>query len=1206
MTYESFYKDRLDKAISTYETSYRKPLDQFRNIPPRPQDLVSLLTYGTSLKNTITKLEGTFIQPLQFDVLDGVSQHFNDLQSAEDARVDKLNKRAEALKENARLEYEHERADVAAYNANLTKPFEEKHKQLLDMKDQLIPIFKHYSITPLDVALSENMTPDEFGILIDSCLETCDKYHIKTNSKFDDIIQWFQKQEELPFVISIFIIVFVLTYFALPVLAIPAFVLLFMSVHNMYKDMEKLRIAYSLMSTVDYNVLIADSERKVFDKQLDYSSIEDELKESIGEVKDYSQERDNAISSLNENALDVSRQCAKVTAQIKAEYAEVINKYKKEYEEVTALTRKLLSEQKRFPTVQQDRLVMNRNFVLGQIENAIDVPIEIPSKNLVFDSTDRSAGINKMKLYLANALLSVRVKQLTVEIYDPKNMCGEFVEFFVPETKEYIKPNKMSLSDLIKTYREYSQTNILELNNKHIDEFNADAEKRELVPKAYKLLLIISEFKDLGEDSEQGRLFKEYMAFSISSGVWIWLLDSNKWADTLFIDNSYNAKGAPLQYTPALGTAAINTYTKALANYKDTGIDYISKFGDVFIPRDKWWTYDTIADVRMPFGLENGDPTRGLNVAPRLNDGNVHALLGGATGAGKSAAINQLLISLITMYPPSELQLIYIDFKNVEAAKFTRGYDVEKNQWLTPEVEEKLRKDATYYTRLSNIPHLKIISGTTDGEYALSVFEYLMSEMARRQELINKAGVTKLQTLRENILNEYNRMKGTPNGTWKDMRADWDWYKPNVEDVYGDLSRLLVIFDEFQVMYNPEFVDNRIIDMINGKITAFTKLARAMSGHLWFTSQSMKGTMSKDTMANFSVRGALRCTSDVSEELLGNKAASTIKSKFGFMYTNDSAGQDPEANRLWRVPFLADSHKPDDNRELRDMFDYVTAVNKMLGNNHETSRMAEFYDEKLLVPASELSKWYTKYPEVFKKPSVFIAGERAAYSTNKAPVTISLQQDGGENVMIAAFDRSDMLNILMTFINNIKLSEDCTLIMNVQDKETHTVIDVENLVDEAFLPLSYPNQDIPEFIDAIDTLVEKRIAGVGPYKPIFVVCVQWERAPGISVDINYKLGDKLKDVMRKAPGVGVHFIMASREKLDMQRFIPNACNHKVVGLLPKDSAFFCENSTKAEKLPDSSKDVGLFALYEFGKQLTKFRIYQTTFTKQIESRDIVL
>ena len=1203
MTCANSYDESLNKTIKDFESKYLIPLNKYRVIPPIPSELVDLLTYERTLNSTLSSIKSITIPPLSFNPKSNVENYYNELDKKQQLKRQELKQSAEAKRQSMIAEHEKEIQDVHQYNLDLIKPLKDKHLELLSYEDDLSYIFKHYDVTPLDMNISDDISIDEFRTLIDESIAVCLKYKKKESNIFNKVLEPIKGEKNLTFTLSYIALALVIIYFLLPVLSIPAFVLLFMSIHNMYKDLEKLRIACALMSQIDYNRFIPESEFKVV-SELDTSSVDEQLNSDLSSVKDYSDDRRKALAELANDSASIAKRCEESRSNVMKEYSKVITNIEKTLNEVKSIISKKMEDYKPFPTVQSDSVVMSHTYTIGRLEDRLDVTATLPALNIVFDAKDRESAINTMKLYLANALLSVRVKQLTIEIYDPKNMCGDFTEFFTPETRPYIKPNVMTLEELLKTYREYSQKNILALDKKPIDEFNKIAEEQELVPKEYKLLIIVSEFAKLSEGDNK-RLFTEYFKFSTNSGVMIWLLDTKKWPNSIYIDGSYTAKGESIKYTPDIGKQAVSTFAEALSNYKDRGIDYITRFGEKFIPKEKWWTFDTIKGIKMPFGLENGDPTRGLSVAPELGDGNVHALLGGATGAGKSAAINQLLISLITLYPPSELQIIYIDFKNVEAAKFSAGYDLTKDDWMPKEVAEALLKEGKYFTRMSRIPHLKIISGTTDGEYALSVFEYLMAEMARRQEIINKAGVTKLQSLREQILNNYNLEHGTPNGTWYDMRSNWEWYKKNVYDVYGDLPRLLVIFDEFQVMYNPEFVDNRIIDMINGKITAFTKLARAMSAHFWFTSQSMKGTMSKDTMANFSLRGALRCTSDVSEELLGNKAAGTIRAKFGYMYTNDTAGQDAGANRFWRVPFLADDHKKEDTREFRDMFDYVDKVNELLEPRHEKSYMAEFYDEKLLVPSTVLDNWYETNFNVFKSPDTFILGERASYSTNKAPVALSLMEDGGENIMIAAFDRNDMLNLTMTMLTQLKKKEDCTIIVNVQDKETHTLLDVESIVDESFISLSYPKQDVSEFIDALVGIVERRVDLGGPYKPIYVFCVQWERAPYISVDINYKIGDKFKDLLRKAPTVGMHFIFSSREKLDMQRYIPASCNHRVCGLLPKDGAFFIETS-KVEKLPAASKDCGLFAFYEFGTSLSKFRIYQHTYTKEIKSREIVL
>ena len=1190
------YREELDKTLAEYESTYLQPLSKFKPVPPIPSQIVELLSYEKDMTHKLNSLKAVKIPPIGFDASIAVKEKYDSLEAAEKERRGQLIKQAEEKKYQMRVDHARHAQEIQQYNANLIIPVKQKHEELLSYQDDLEYVFKHYDISPLDMDISDNTSIEEFNTLIDESLTTCKKYMRKDNELFNKLTKPLQGETDLRVTACFSLAALLFIYLFMPILAVPAFIILFLSVHNMYKDLEKLRISCALMSQIDYNRFVPKEQYKQVE-ELNTSSVDEDLDEQLGSIKDYSNERDAALEEAKVDNVKIAEECENSRNKLIDAYNIVINEYAENLKKAKAAISEIMSNYKPFPTVQNSSVVMSHNYTLGRIEDKLDVVMQLPCKNIVFDSSNREAGIANMKLYLANALLSVRVKQLTIEIFDPKNMCSDFTEFFTPDTKPYIKPNNATLDELLKTYRKYSQENILVLDKQPIDVFNKKAEEAEIVPKEYKLLLIISEFEKLSKGDEE-HMFKEYFKYSAESGVMIWLLDNKKYENALWVDDSYTLQGEKIVYDSSLGKKAVDTFTDALSKFKDSGIDYVAKFGNVFIPREKWWTFDTIKGINMPYGLENGDPTRGLNVAPVIGDANVHALLGGATGAGKSAAINQLLISLITMYPPSELQIIYIDFKNVEAAKFTRGYDKTTEEWFDSNKERDYREKGMFYNRLSRIPHLRIISGTTDGEYALSVFEFLMKEMAHRQEIINKFGVTKIQEMREQILANYNLEHNgdKKKGTWADMRRDWDWYKPNVYDKYGDLPRMLVIFDEFQVMYNPEFVDSRTIDTINSKITAITKLARAMATHFWFTSQSMKGTMSKDTIANFSLRGALRCTADVSEELLGTKAASTIKSKFGFMYTNDSAGQNKDANRFWRVPFLDEKKMPE----------YIDTLNAMLPEFNEKHDMAEFYDEKILVPVNELDNWYKTYPDTFNDSSVFILGERANFSTNKAPVAISLQDDGGENIMLAAFDRQDMLNLTMTMIKNLKNKDsDCTIIMNVQDAETHTMLDVENIVEPKFLSLSSPKQDVPELINALEAMVENRMNAGPPYSKVYVFCVQWERAPGISVDINYKLGDQFKDILRKGPNVGVHFIFACREKLDMQRFIPGACNHRIVGLMPKDSNFFIE-TTKVEKLPDASKDAGLFAFYEFGTTLTKFRIYQNKFTKEVKSREIVL
>ena len=105
-----------------------------------------------------------------------------------------------------------------------------------------------------------------------------------------------------------------------------------------------------------------------------------------------------------------------------------------------------------------------------------------------------------------------------MEIYDPITMCSDFTEFLVKETREYIKPNSGTLAELMVQYRKYSQENVIALRGKTIDEFNTDAEKRELPPVEYKLLILVSGLDSLN-DENQKKEFDPFFDFSMRNGV---------------------------------------------------------------------------------------------------------------------------------------------------------------------------------------------------------------------------------------------------------------------------------------------------------------------------------------------------------------------------------------------------------------------------------------------------------------------------------------------------------------------------------------------------------------------------------------------------------------------------------------------------------------------------------------------------------------
>lgn len=97
-----------------------------------------------------------------------------------------------------------------------------------------------------------------------------------------------------------------------------------------------------------------------------------------------------------------------------------------------------------------------------------------------------------------------------------------------------------------------------------------------------------------------------------------------------------------------------------------------------------------------------------------------HLLIAGATGAGKSVALNSMLVSLLYKCTPKQLRLILIDPKVVEFVQFT------------------------------NIPHL-LVPVITEVEPALVAMRWAMREMDRRYELLGQLRVKNVASYNEQV-----------------------------------------------------------------------------------------------------------------------------------------------------------------------------------------------------------------------------------------------------------------------------------------------------------------------------------------------------------------------------------------------------------------------------------------------------------------------
>ncbi len=226
-----------------------------------------------------------------------------------------------------------------------------------------------------------------------------------------------------------------------------------------------------------------------------------------------------------------------------------------------------------------------------------------------------------------------------------------------------------------------------------------------------------------------------------------------------------------------------------------------------------------------------------------------HLLIAGATGSGKSVAINTIVTSLVYRYTPAELRFLMIDPKMVELSAY------------------------------GGLPHLRHQVVTNNHE-AAAVLKWAVFEMGRRYELLHANGARNLADFNRKVSSGAEvRLPEKPRPTLSVLAAEAQTTPPAPEEpllyTEGPLPYIVVVVDELAdlMMTVPGEVET--------PLALLAQKARAIGIHLILATQRPSVNVITGLIkANFPSRIAFRVASKVdsrtildqngAEALLGN------------------------------------------------------------------------------------------------------------------------------------------------------------------------------------------------------------------------------------------------------------------------------------------------------------------------------------------------
>ncbi len=266
--------------------------------------------------------------------------------------------------------------------------------------------------------------------------------------------------------------------------------------------------------------------------------------------------------------------------------------------------------------------------------------------------------------------------------------------------------------------------------------------------------------------------------------------------------------------------------------------------------------------------LALGQDVNGVDIVQDLGK-MPHLLVAGATGAGKSVAINSIILSLLYKNSPEDLKMILVDPKRVELSLY------------------------------NGIPHL-LSNVITDNSKVVNALKWAVSEMERRYSLLEKVGTRDL-------------------GSYNEKRQAGETYLDIGEGVKKKLENLPVIVIVIDEMADLMGTNSKEVE---GVIVRLAQMSRAIGIHLILSTQRPSVEVITGTIkANLPTRIALRVATGIDSRTIIDRTGAEKLVGNGDMLFVGPAQQSP--HRLQGVYVGED--------EVKKVIDYIKKQAKEIG-----------------------------------------------------------------------------------------------------------------------------------------------------------------------------------------------------------------------------------------------------------------------------------